>query len=178
MNGPHPARAAQLVDAIERLQMGIFTNLLLVYSQRLPHQEALVLADCVLSHALLVPPIGDEARRYSESHEQVVQREAKQLVELPDVAEALSYGYKAPRQKRALEPRQRNSEILADLSSQIVVDFGVAGNSGGFSRRAIHEHRMAAALSEQLATVLFEMANQRSALYAPIFSRSRMTSPP
>jgi len=69
-------------------------------------------------------------------------------------------------------------KILADLPGEVVVDFAMARNAGGFLGGAIQVNRVVASLTQQLAAVLFEMSNQVSALQALTFSSSRITSGP
>ena len=78
----------------------------------------------------------------------------------------------------ALDVWLRHLKIFADLLGQIVVDFVVARDAGGFLGGAIHVNRVVATLTQQLAAMFFEMANQVSALQALTFSGSRITSGP
>ena len=72
----------------------------------------------------------------------------------------------------------RHLKIFADLLGEIVVDFVVARDAGGFPGGAIHVNRVVAALTQQLTALFFEMSNQVSALHALTFSGSRITSGP
>ena len=72
----------------------------------------------------------------------------------------------------------RHLKIFADLLGEIVVDFVVARDAGGFLGGAIHVNRVVATFAQQLAAMFFEMSNQVSALQALTFSGSRITSAP
>ena len=62
----------------------------------------------------------------------------------------------------------RHLKIFADLLGEIVVDFVVARDAGGFPSGAVHVNRVVATLTQQLAAMFFEMSNQVSALQALI----------
>lgn len=110
-----------LEDAIERLQIGITTNLILVYSTRLklqPPGDTVLLANCVLSHATAMNPVGESAQQYEKTHADLVRNEALGLVALPEVAEALSYLYAAITLLLAIRTRDPFSELSAQLGTR------------------------------------------------------------
>jgi hypothetical protein len=93
-----PDPVASLVDAIERLQIAIASNLITDYGTRLRLQtpgEAVLLADCVLSYATAMNPVGESAQQYGKTHANLVETEALRIATLAEVAEAFSYLYAA-----------------------------------------------------------------------------------
>jgi hypothetical protein len=56
-------------------------------------------------------------------------------------------------QRSVRDLRSRNSQVLANLLGEVVVDFGVPWNSRCFSGGSVHENGVIGALAEQLATV-------------------------
>lgn len=116
---PEPVR--MLEEAIERLQIGITTNLILDYSTRLnlqPPGDAVLLASCVLSHATAMSPVGESAQQYWKMHAEQVRKEAIGLVALAEVAEALSYLYAAITLLLAIRTRDPFSELSAQLGAR------------------------------------------------------------
>jgi hypothetical protein len=110
-----PQPATTVVEAIERLQLALLSNLTIQYSSRFPATDALHLANCVLSYAMLVEPVGNEARHYNQSHSQLVRDEAAQLSSNAHVAEAFSYLYAALTIHFAILTRDPFSEPTALL---------------------------------------------------------------
>jgi hypothetical protein len=119
---PRRQPAAILTEGIERLQMGTLTNLTALYSSRLPASEALLLANCVLTYAMRVEPLGPKAQSYKKSHQDLVDKEAAQLSNNVEVAQALSYLYAAltihfaiqtgdPLSKPAIQLGERATEL-------------------------------------------------------------------
>lgn len=116
--GRRPDIATVLEDAIERLQIGIATDLIADYTTRLklqPPKDAVELASCVLTYATAMNPIGQSAQRYEETHVDLVRTEALRLVELPQVAEAFSYLYAAITILLAI----RTGALVSKLSEQL-----------------------------------------------------------
>lgn len=70
------------------------------------------------------------------------------------------------------------SEVSANLPGEVIVDLGVTRHAGSLAGRTIDLDGLVAALSKQLATVRFEMADGRAPFHAPTLSDSRITSPP
>ena len=92
---PRHEPATILTEAIEHLQMALLTKLTMHYSARFPRSEALVLANCVLTHAMMVEPLGEAAQKYYKTHNQLVRDEAARLSENATVSKAFSYLYAA-----------------------------------------------------------------------------------
>src|SRR6266850_7059314 len=115
---PRQLPAATLVEAIEHLQMAILAKLTANYSSRFPPSEALALADCVLTHTILIDPLGDDAKQYYQGHRQFVCDEAAQLSANADVAEAFSYLFAALTIHIAIQTRDPLSELAAQLSNR------------------------------------------------------------
>jgi hypothetical protein len=84
-----------LTDAISQLYAAVVTNLTLKYIPRHGSQDALLLAGCVLSEAMMEPPYTDNAARYQRSHSASVRDAALQIAADPDVAAAFAYLYAA-----------------------------------------------------------------------------------
>lgn len=119
--GRRPTPVTILEDAIERLQIGIATNLMLDYSTRLklqPPGDAVLLANCVLSYATAMNPVGESAQQYGKTHADLVRNEALGLVALAKVAEALSYLYAAITLLLAIRTRDPFSESSAQLGAR------------------------------------------------------------
>ena len=110
-----------LEEAIERLQIGIVMHLTLEYSGRfrlVPPPEALTLANCVLSYATAMAPIGEQALEYQRKHGELVRTQAHQLSALEDVAKALSHLYAAITLLIAIRTRDPFSELSSQLASR------------------------------------------------------------
>jgi hypothetical protein len=89
--GPEPG--ALLEEAIERLQIGVAMNLAMEYGSRVRLEapnEAVLLANCVLSYALVAPPIGEQALEFQGSHAELILKEALELEKLAEPARAFS----------------------------------------------------------------------------------------
>jgi hypothetical protein len=56
-----------------------------------------------------------------------------------------------------LGSRFRNSEVLADLGSEVIVEFSMPGNRRYLSLGAVHEDGVGAAFTKKLTAVLLEM---------------------
>lgn len=87
-----------LVEAIERLQIGIVILLCLEYNKhnpRIKSGEELVLSSCVLSYATLMQPDREEVRQYFARYGSFVRSESLKLHTHPQLAEALSCLYAA-----------------------------------------------------------------------------------
>jgi len=56
-----------------------------------------------------------------------------------------------------LGSRFRNSEVLADLGREVVVDFSMPGNRRYLPLGAVHEDGLGAAFAKKLTAVLLEM---------------------
>jgi hypothetical protein len=96
--GPEPEPVRMFEEAIERLQIGIAVNLAMEYGSRLrlgAPNEAILLANCVLSYATAMRPIGENAQNFEQSHSELVRRKAFELEELAELAETFSYLYAA-----------------------------------------------------------------------------------
>jgi hypothetical protein len=113
-----PQPATDIVEAIERLQVALLSNLTIQYSSRFPSTDALNLANCVLSYAMLVEPTGVDARQYNQSHSQLVRDEAAQLSTYAHVAKAFSYLYAALTIHIAIQTRSPFSEPTALLGTR------------------------------------------------------------
>jgi len=72
----------------------------------------------------------------------------------------------------------RNAQVFADFSRQVPVDFRVTGHSGSLTGSAVNVDRMIGSFAQQFASVLLEVPKELSALQAPTFSGSRITSSP
>lgn len=110
-----------LEDAIERLQIGITMNLMEIYGTRAEPQasrEAVLLANCVLSYATVMDPIGEKAQHYKKTHADLIRHEAAGLSRLPMVAEAFSYLYAAITILLAVRTRDPFSELSAKLGAR------------------------------------------------------------
>ena len=71
----------------------------------------------------------------------------------------------------------RNLEILADLSSEKIVDLSMTRNRGRLPGAPIHQNGVSPAFSEERTTVLLQVADEVSAFHsAAMISGSRMTS--
>jgi hypothetical protein len=120
-----PEPVTTLVEAIERLQVALLSNLTVDYSLRFQPTEALDLANCVLSYAMLVEPQGTEARHYYQSHWQLVRDEAARLSTNPHVANALSYLYAALTIHLAIQTRNPFSgaaDQLGNRATELSID--------------------------------------------------------
>jgi len=115
---PQQQLATTLVEAIERLQMALLTKLTIHYSARFPPTEALSLANCVLTYAMLVEPTSDDAKKYYQAHRQFVCDQAAQLSANADVAEAFSYLFAALTIHIAIQTRSPVSEPAAQLCTR------------------------------------------------------------
>ena len=118
-----------LVNSIERLQIGIVTNLGMSYHSLVAPQEALVLAECVLCSAILIEPVTPAASGYRLSHLTLIEERAGALASDESIAEALSYLYAALTIHFAIRARaplseaaMRLGERAADLSIYIPID--------------------------------------------------------
>ncbi len=110
-----------LEEAIERLQFSIVTDLVVDYSTRLRlgrPSEAPILANCVLSYATAMNPVGDPAKEYYKKHAELVRKRALELAELPRVAESLSYLYAAITLLLAIRTRNPFSELCIQLGAR------------------------------------------------------------
>jgi hypothetical protein len=132
---PRPERATTLTEPIELLQMAILTKLTVHYSSRFSPTEALVLANCVLTYAMLVEPQGADAQKYCESHEELVRDQAAQLSTNVEVAEAFSYLYAALTIHVAIltknpfsEPAARLCDRATELSLYIPNTYDICGS--------------------------------------------------
>jgi hypothetical protein len=123
---PEPVRT--LEEAIERLQIGVAMSLAADYEARLQlnaPNEALLLANCVLSYATAMRPIGEQAQQYEKSHNELVRKEVFKLAELADVPQALSYLYAAITLLLAIRTKDPFSELssqLGDRATELALD--------------------------------------------------------
>ena len=119
--GRRPTSVTILNDAIERLQIGIAMNLILDYKTRLKFQspsDAVLLANCVLSYATAMNPIGESAKQHGKKHADLVRDEALRLAVPAKVAEALSYLYAAITLLLAIRTRDPFSESSTQLGAR------------------------------------------------------------
>ena len=110
-----------LEDAIERLQIVIVANLVVDYSVRLklqPPGDAALLANCVLSHATAMNPVGEAAAAYGRTHSDLIRDEALRLAAVADVVQAFSYLYAAITLLLAIRTRDPFSELAAALGAR------------------------------------------------------------
>src|ERR1039458_7557683 len=74
---------------------------------------------------------------------------------------------------------QGNFQVLADLACCELQDFAMARHTGHLLLRTVHVDGMVAALSQELAAMMFQVPNKFEPLHvAPRSSGSRMTSWP
>ncbi len=72
-----------------------------------------------------------------------------------------------------------NFEIPADLAGQNFIDLGMAGEGGNFLKARIYEHSVSAPLSQNLASLSFQMPDQFSPLHSVATETDSLwTSPP
>ncbi len=110
-----------LETAIERLQIGIAMNLAMEYGSRLRldgPNEAMLLANCVLSYATVMSPIGEEAQNFAKSHSELVGTEALELEELAAPSRAFSYLYAAMTLLLAIRTKDPYSELASQLGDR------------------------------------------------------------
>lgn len=93
--GRAPRPEVILTEAIEHLQIGILTNLILQYRSRPDPNEAVLLANCVLSHAILTTPTDLEAQEFQKKHSSLVSEQALMLAQNAEIHDALSHLYAA-----------------------------------------------------------------------------------
>jgi hypothetical protein len=111
---------ATLEQAIERLQAGILIDLTTEYGSRLkltPPSDAVVLANCVLSYATAMKPMGERAQQYYKSHSEFVHEQAAELAS-SSAAESLSYLYAAITILLAVRTRNPLSELATELGTR------------------------------------------------------------
>ena len=119
--GQKPDPVEMLEGAIERIQIGIATNLIANYNKRLklhPLSDTVLLADCVLSYAIAMNPDNESAQQYEKTHADLVRNEALGIVAIAEVAEALSYLYAAITLLLAIRTRDPLSESSAQLGAR------------------------------------------------------------
>jgi hypothetical protein len=112
---------AMLEEAIERLQIGIVIQLTLEYGGRLrsvPPNEAVTLANCVLRDAIKMNPVGEQALQYGKKHRDLVQSLAIRLLNLEEVAKAMSYLYAAMTSLLEIRTRDPFSESSRQLGTR------------------------------------------------------------
>lgn len=110
-----------LEDAIERLQIGIATNLILDYGTHLTLPspgDAVLLANCVLSHATTMNPVGEAAQQYGKTHADLIRDEALRLAAIPEIPKALSYLYAAITLLLAIRTKDPFSESSTQLCAR------------------------------------------------------------
>ena len=110
-----------LEEAIERLQIGIVMQLTLEYGSRIrlvPPAEAVTLANCVLSYATAMDPIGEHALHYEKQHTELIRTHAHNLAASDDVAKALSYLYAAITLLLVIRTPSPFSELSARLGAR------------------------------------------------------------
>jgi hypothetical protein len=94
----------------------------------------------------------------------------------PPIAQRDTRSRVRPSRALAADLRFWNAEILADLSGEVLVDFGVTRN-GRCPAGGTDEDRMASTLPKQTTTALLQVADQRAPFHALTLSVSRMTGP-
>lgn len=110
-----------LGEAIERLQVGIVSRLSLNYRDH-GQGDAVHLANCVLSYAITMDPVGDEAKSFAREHQQLIHDEARRLAEAEGVPEALSYLYAAITLRLAIlqgDPLSAQAVQLSDRADEL-----------------------------------------------------------
>ncbi len=126
--GHRPEPVAMLEEAIERLQFGIITSLIVDYGTRLKlshPSEAALLANCVLSYATAMNPIGDLAKEYYKTHFDLVRKQALELAELTQINKSISYLYAAITLLLAIKTKNPFSELasqLCDRATELSLD--------------------------------------------------------
>lgn len=118
--GRKPDPLITLEQAIERLQAGILINLTTEYGTRLkltPPSDAVVLANCVLSYATVMTPMGERAQQYYKNHGEFVHKQAAELAS-SSVAKPLSYLYAAITILLAVRTRNPLSELASELGAR------------------------------------------------------------
>lgn len=119
LSGQKMELVPMLEEAIERLQIGISTYLIDDYSIRLkpqPPDDAVHLAECVLCYAMTINPINEPARLYERTHDNLIRKEAIELVANVEVSKALSYLYAAIILLLAI----RTKDPLSELSAPVI----------------------------------------------------------
>ena len=117
-----------LEAAIERLQIGIALSLSTEYTVRFEPQspgDALLLANCILSYATVMPPIGSRAKVYEATHRELIVEEAMRLSQLKEVAEPFSYLYAGVTLLLAIRTKNSFSELatqLCDRATELSLD--------------------------------------------------------
>jgi hypothetical protein len=108
---------AAFADALDRLQVGILNDLMKHYSDKEP-QEALSLASCVLSYAILREPLNDADRHYELAHREDVREHALAVREISSASLALSYLYAGLILHIAMVVKAPFSEAAAALTTR------------------------------------------------------------
>jgi len=100
--------------------------------------DGLLLAECVLSEALLEPPFNDIAPEYFQAHTQQVEQGACEIADDPELAAALSYIYAAKTLSLVIttgsvlsEEAMRLGERASELGISIPSPYDVRGTSDG-----------------------------------------------
>jgi hypothetical protein len=119
-----PPAISLLREAIEQLQVGIVTNLILEYLSRVDRAEVTFLADAVLSYATQMPPLQEETIRFSEAHRDVIDQVLSELSGVEEVAIGLSHLYAAITLQLAVEAGLRYAageprEVLPELATKL-----------------------------------------------------------
>ena len=109
---------AEVTHAVERLQAGILTNLTAAYSSRMPPTDALPLAMCVLSYAMVVAPVGDNAKAFQANNPALIQAEALKLSDNESVRTALSYLYASLTILIAIRTRSQLADAAIHLGNR------------------------------------------------------------
>jgi len=114
-----------LVESIESLQISLSFALMTQYESRFAADSPL-LANCVLTYAMYIDPMGEEARQYFRKQQQLVLSEASKISSNPLFSEAFSYLYAALVLNIVFKTRSPFSEPAAILSNRAAeLDFTI-----------------------------------------------------
>lgn len=116
---------AVLNESIARLGSGIVGNLTHRCSTIMNATDALLLAECAFSEALLEPPFNDAAFEYSQAHAPQVQEILFELAEDAELATALSYLYAAKTMLLVFTSGNPFSEDAASRLGERATELGI-----------------------------------------------------
>lgn len=89
------AGVVKLTNAIEQLQSAMLVDLTVHYSKRDQPSDALLLANCVLTHIMCIEPFGEDGLNFKGQNVDLVVNEACRVPSIERVGTAASYLYAA-----------------------------------------------------------------------------------